>query len=348
MRTSPLEPVAHAVPTNRHVLVTGGSGFIGQHLVAALRRRQNIVRVLDQRPPPDHFPSEFIEGSILDLDRVRRAMAGVDTVYHLAAISHLWTRDRDDFEGVNHRGTRIVLAAAREIGVPNFVHCSTEAILFPANGETGPPERVEDMPGPYTRSKFLAEQAALEAARSGMHVVIASPTIPVGPGDHSFTAPTAMLSMFVQQPPPLVLDCSLNLVDVRDVATGIMLARQHGRTGERYVLGGENISVRELARRIGRMCGRETTPYPLPGPVALAVGIADEWFEGQLMNRTPRVCAEAVRVARRSVPLDISKAQIELGYEPRPIDRALADAVAWLNGREAIVPARSAAASQPR
>jgi dihydroflavonol-4-reductase len=343
--TSPRKPVADAFPTDRRVLVTGGSGFIGQHLVAALRRRGDLVRVLDVRPPPVQFPPEFMDGTILDPGHVRRAMEGVDTVYHLAAISHLWTRDRNDFEAVNHRGTRLVLATAREMGIPNVVHCSTEAILFPVNGATRPPARVEDMPGPYTRSKFLAEQAAFEAARGGLHVVVASPTIPVGPGDHSFTAPTAMLSLFVHQPPALVLDCSLNLVDVRDVALGLILARERGRTGERYILGGENVSVRELARRIGSFCGRRTAPYPIPGPVALAAGIADEWFEGRVMNRRPHVSAEAVRVALRSIPLDISKAHVDLGYEPRPINRALIDAVAWLSGRDAIERSRSAAAT---
>lgn len=348
MPTSRRAPTADGPMPNRQVLVTGGSGFIGQHLVAALRRRHRVVRVLDQRPPPDHFPSEFIEGSILDPSRVRRAMEGVDTVYHLAAISHLWTRDRNDYEGVNHRGTRLVLAAAREMGVANVVHCSTEAILFPTRGESEPPARVEDMPGPYTRSKFLAEQAAVEAAHGGLHVVIASPTIPIGPGDHSFTAPTAMLSLFIRQPPAFVLDCSLNLVDVRDVAAGLILACQHGRSGERYILGGENVGVRDLARRIGRLCGRRPAAYPIPGPLALAAGIADEWFEGRVMDRQPRVSAEAVRVALRSIPLDIGRARIELGYAPRPVDHALADAVAWLSDREAVASGRAAAASLPR
>lgn len=276
-------------------------------------------------------------------------MEGVRTVYHLAAISHLWTHDRRDYEGVNHRGTRLVLAAARETGVTTFVHCSTEAILFPAaKGETERPMRVEDMPGPYTRSKFLAEQAALAAAQGGLRVVIASPTVPIGPGDYSFTAPTEMLSLFVRHPPPLVLDCSLNLVDVRDVAAGLVLAGQRGRSGERYILGGESISVRELVRRIASLCGRRTTVYPIPGPLALAAGIADEWLEGRVLNRRPRVSAEAVRVALRSIPLDISRAHAELGYRPGPIDRALTDAIAWLKGREAAEPRPAAAMPQHR
>jgi dihydroflavonol-4-reductase len=330
-----LKRAAKAASRRRHVLVTGGSGFIGQHLVAALRCRHEAVRVLDLRVPRDEHPSEFISGTVLEERDVRRALDGVHTVYHLAAIPHFWTRDSDDFERVNHHGTEIMLKAAHEAGVATFVHCSTEAILFPpARGATAIPDRVDDMPGPYTRSKFLAEQAALAAARDGMRVVVASPTIPVGPGDHNLTEPTAMLSMFVHHPPPLVLDASLNLVDVRDVARGIVLAAERGRSGERYILGGENIRVRELARRVGRLCGRDISVHALPGPVALAIGAAAEWYASHVSKTRPPVSAEAVRVALRSIPLDTRKARLELGYEPQPIDDALAAAIAWLAERD--------------
>lgn len=341
MDTIALKPVKTAAVTRR-VLVTGGSGFIGQHLVAALRWRQNAVRVLDLQPPQVLQPpqaqseTEFIEGTVLERRDLRHALAGVDTVYHLAAIPHFWTRDRDDFARVNHQGTELLLDAAREARVATVVHCSTEAILFPlAQGNGEIPHRVEDMPGPYTRSKFLAEQAALAAARDGLRVVIASPTIPIGPGDRNVTEPTAMLSMFVHRPPPLVLDASLNLVDVRDAARGLVLAGELGRSGERYILGGENVSVRELVRWVGALCGRRTTAHALPGPAALAIGMAAEWLANSVIKRRPQVSAEAVRVAMRSIPLDISKAEIELGYAPRPIDNALAEVVALLKNGEA-------------
>jgi dihydroflavonol-4-reductase len=321
--------------THRRVLVTGGNGFIGQHLVTALRRQRDVVRVLDTQPPRDQPLAEFIEGTVLDPTDVRRALADVDTVFHLAAIPHFWTPDRNDFERVNHQGTELLLAHARETGVATFVHCSTEAILFPpAPNGSAPPDRVDDMPGPYTRSKFLAEQAALEASRNGMRVVIASPTIPIGPGDHNLTEPAAMLSMFVHHPPPLVLDASLNLVDVRDVAQGLLLAAERGRSGERYILGGENIRVRELAQRVGRLCGRDISMHALPGGLALAAGFAAEWFADHVSHRRPQVSAEAVRVALRSIPLDTDKARDELGYEPGPIDDALAEAIAWLAQHE--------------
>lgn len=343
METIARTPEVRAAQGLRRVLVTGGSGFIGRQLVAALRRRRDFVRVLDLQPPRSEAgigtASEFVEGTILDPHDVVRALDGVDTVFHLAAIPHFWTQDLDDFDRVNHRGTEVMLAAARDMHVANFVHCSTEAILFPPTRDGGDiPDRLDDMPGPYTRSKFLAERAARDAAARGMRVVIASPTIPIGPGDHNFTEPTAMLSMFVHRPPPLVLDASLNLVDVRDVARGIVLAAERGRSGARYILGGENVSVRELARRVGALCGRSAHVRAMPGPAALAIGMAAEWFATHVSRRRPPVSAEAVRVALRSVPLDTGKARRELGYAPQAIDDALADAVAWLRSHEACQP----------
>ncbi len=305
--------------------------------MAALRRRHDIVRVLDLQRPPTAPWSEFIEGTILDAHDVRRALDGIDTVYHLAAISHLWTANPADFERVNQHGTEIMLAVAREIGVRNIVHCSTEATLFPyRRGEPKNPQSVEDMPGPYTRSKFMAEQAARDAAAGGLRVVIANPTVPIGPGDHNFTEPTRMLELFVRKPPPIVLDSTLNLVDVRDVATGLIMAGERGRAGRRYILGGENVSVRELARRVGNLCRRDSNMHALPGFLALAIGAASEWFEGHVINRRPRVSIEAVRIALRSIPLDTRKAETELGYQPHPIDNAIADAVDWLKRREAV------------
>jgi dihydroflavonol-4-reductase len=332
-----LQPRVKTAPASRRrVLVTGGNGFIGQHLVVALRRRHEIVRVLDLQPPPSGSLSEFIQGTILDPYDMRCALDGVDTVYHLAAISHLWTANSADFERVNQHGTEFMLAAARERGVRNIVHCSTEAILFPyRRGETKRPQRVEHMPGPYTRSKFMAEQAARDAAADGLRVVIANPTVPIGPGDHNFTEPMRMIQLFARKPPPMVLDSMLNLVDVRDVATGLILAGERGQAGERYILGGENVSVRELARRVGSLCSRSTNMRTLPGSVALAIGAASEWFEGRIMHRMPRVSIEAVRIALRSIPLDARKAETELGYLPHAIDDALADAVAWLTRHEA-------------
>jgi dihydroflavonol-4-reductase len=320
---------------SRRVLVTGGSGFVGQHLVAALGRRGELVRVLDIQRPSAWSQCDFIQGSILDREVVARAMDGVHTVYHLAGIAHLWTADRNDYDRVNHEGTLVLLAAAAAQGVTRFVHCSTAAILFPASGNGGEtPTCVSDMSGPYTRSKFRAEQAALQAAMDGFPIVIVSPTAPIGPGDHNMTAPTAMLSLLARAPPRFVLDCMLNLVDVRDVANGMVLAAERGRPGERYVLGGENIGIRELIRRVGNLTGKLVTPLPIPGVAALLAGWVAEWFANHLSYRQPVATTEGVRIALRSVPLEAHKAMDELGYAPNAIDRALVDALAWLTSTE--------------
>jgi dihydroflavonol-4-reductase len=311
-------------------LVTGGGGFIGRHLVDALRARGDKVRVLDVNPPERPAGIDYVAGSILDSDAVHRALDGVDIVFHLAAIPHLWTRDARDYDRVNHVGTERLLAAAAARGVARFIHCSTEAILFSSRNvppRESCPLTLADMPGPYTRSKFLAEQAALTAAERGLAVTVVNPTLPIGLGDDNCTPPAAMLALLVTSPPPLILDCTLNLVDVRDVARGILLTAQRGHIGERYILGGENFSFADLAEVLDRMCGRERFQARLPGFVALAAGMAAEFVATHITGRPPFATAEGVRLALRSAPIDSAKARRELGYQPRSVTPTLAEVV---------------------
>jgi dihydroflavonol-4-reductase len=320
-------------------LVTGGSGFLGQYLVSALVARGHTVRIFD-RVPPERLPprAEFVQGSVQDRGRVMRALDDVTHVYHLAAIPHLWTADREDFDRINVEGTRTMLAAAKERQVVRFVHCSTESILLPPHTTGAIDESVTlelaDMPGPYTRSKFLAERAAFAAARDGLDVVIVNPTVPIGAGDHNHTPPTAMLAHYLTKT-PFVLNCMLNVVDARDVATGIMLAAERGRSGERYILGGENLSLEQLLERIGRMSGRPRRKIGVPRGLAFVMGHVSEWVANWLTRRAPIATGEGVRLALRSAPFDNAKARRELGYAPRPVDGALADAVNWLSNRGA-------------
>jgi dihydroflavonol-4-reductase len=324
-------------------LVTGGEGFIGRHLVDALRVRGDKVRVLDVNPPEQRAEIDYVAGSILDPDAVRRAAAGVDVIFHLAAIPHLWTADARDFDRVNHVGTERLLAVAAERRIARFIHCSTEAILFSAK-DVPPRESstltLADMPGPYTRSKFLAEEAALAAARRGLPVTIVNPTLPIGLGDDNCTPPSAMLSLLVMKPPPVVLDCTLNLVDVRDVANGILAAAQRGRVGERYILGGENFSFADLAVVLDRMCGRERFQVKLPGLVALAIGMAAEFIATHITGRPPFATAEGVRIALRSAAIDSAKARRELGYQPRSVMPALAEVVRQFAAARPVLAAR--------
>src|SRR6185437_14634762 len=206
-------------------LVTGGTGFIGQHLVAALVARDRKVRVLDRRSPLCASPGvEYVSGSVLDSGLVDEALRGIDEVYHLAGLPGMWLPKKSDFHAVNFQGTEVVIAAARRRGVARFLHCSTESILFrPASMQQGSGERSllppQAMPGLYTRSKMLAEQAAAQAAATGFPVVIGTPTMPIGPHDHNLTPPTAMLQHFLHARVQMYIDFIVNLVDVRDVAT---------------------------------------------------------------------------------------------------------------------------------
>jgi dihydroflavonol-4-reductase len=327
-----------SIPSDAPVLVTGGCGFVGRHLVRALSERGERVRVLDLADPaPLAADVQHVRGSILSEADVRSAMTGVRRVYHLAAIAHLWRRDKGDFARVNTEGTRVVLACARTMPIERMIYCSTESILLPKphrrngpiDGSSPPP--LEDMPGPYTRSKHLAERAALEAVAAGLDVVIVNPTVPIGPGDDNMTPPAAMIDMFLKGRSPAYLDCVLNLVDVRDVAAGIVLAGDRGRPGVRYILGGENLRLSEFLRLLEEVSGRRMPKRAIPAPVALAAAVVSEWIADRITGRTPAANLEGVRLALRSTPFNSRRAREELGYAPKPIREALAASVLWLS-----------------
>jgi dihydroflavonol-4-reductase len=318
------------------ILVTGGSGFIGQHLVTALVARGRRVRVLDVHLPTRTLPEvEYIEGSVLDPALMDQAVSGIDEVYHLAGLPNLWTPNKNDFHAVNCRGTELAIAAARKHGTARFLHCSTESILFRASPSEdavaeGTLLTADDMPGPYTRSKLLAEQLAVQAAASGFPVVIGSPTMPIGPHDHNLTPPAAMLRHFLSRRIQLYLDFIVNLVEVRDVAAGLILAMERGRVGDRYVLGGESMPLKKLLRLVAAISGRRNLLIPVPGRVAKMTTAILELIADHITRRPPVGTAEGVQIALRSTTLSIEKAQRELGYAPRPIEPALRETIAHL------------------
>ena len=320
------------------VLVTGGTGFIGQHLLSALAAGGRKLRVLDLRPPTSALPQvEYIAGSVLDPDVVDQAIRDVDEVYHLAGLPGMWIPEKDDFHAVNCRGTEVVIAAARKRGVARFLHCSTESILFrpsPMRDAAGEPSLLppQEMPGPYTRSKMLAEQLAAQAAASGFPLVIGTPTMPIGPHDHNLTPPTAMLRHFLNTRVQMYLDFIVNLVDVRDVATGLILAMENGRSGHRYILGGESISLKRILQLMATIRGRRYVSIPVPGGVAEIAAAILEFVSDHVTHRPPSGTAEGVRIALRATELSIEKAQRELGYAPRPIEPALRDTITYLLG----------------
>jgi dihydroflavonol-4-reductase len=316
------------------VLVTGGSGFIGQHLVSALVARNRQVRVLDLLPPA-LSEVQYIRGSVLDRALVDEALRDVDEVYHLAALPGMWLPKKADFHTVNYHGTEVVIAAARKRGIARFLHCSTESILFRApSSQDAVCEHgllpADTMPGLYTRSKLLAEQLAMQAASSGYPVIVGTPTMPIGLHDHNLTPPTAMLRHFLDGRLHLYLDFIVNLVDVRDVAAGLILAMEHGRAGHRYILGSEGIPLKRILELMAAISGRRNLAIPIPGPVAQMAATALEFISDHVTRRPPTGTAEGVRIALRAKELSIEKSQQELGYAPRPVEPALRDTITYL------------------
>jgi dihydroflavonol-4-reductase len=321
-------------------LVTGGSGFIGQHLVAALIAQGRRVRILDLRPPTCVMTeAQYVSGSVLDPELVREALNDVGEVYHLAALPGMWIPRKDDFHAVNCRGTEIMLDAARKRGVSRFLHCSTESILFGTSAPASSTiEQVyttpDEMPGAYTRSKLFAEQRALQAAASGFPVVIASPTMPIGPHHGNLTPPTLMLQHFLNRRVQIYFDFVVNLVDVRDVAAGLLLAMKHGQNGHRYILGGEAIPLSKLLSRLRTISGRKAVPVPVPVAIAQTTALAMEFVADHVTHHAPAATVEGVRSAMRSKSLSNEKSRRELGYAPHSIELALREIVASTVGQK--------------
>jgi dihydroflavonol-4-reductase len=322
------------------ILVTGGTGFIGLHLVSALVARGRQVRVLDLRAPVCALPGvEYIEGSVLDPGLVDRALEGVDEVYHLAGLPGMWMPEKRDFHTVNYRGTEVVIAAARRRGIARFLHCSTESILFRGPSSEGAVADdallpADDAPGPYTRSKLLAERLAMQAAASGFPVIVGCPTMPIGPHDRNLTPPTAMLRHFLGGRFQFYVDFAVNLVDVRDAAAGLILAMERGKIGHRYILGGESLPLKTILQLVAAISGRRSVLIPVPGRIAETAAAILELIADRVTHKAPSGTAEGVRIASRARALSIEKAQRELGYAPRPVESALRETVLYLLGTE--------------
>jgi len=305
--------------------------------VFRLLDRGESVRVLE-RPEARvaHLPLDRIElvrGDIRDRRAVEKAVRGCALVYHLAANPHLWTQRRGLFRQVNYVGAVNVLEAALEAGVRRVLHTSTESILTRAR-QTGPiaedqQVRVGDVVGPYCRSKFLAERHAFRLARAGAAVVIVNPTLPVGPGDFGRSPPTQMVLDFCRGQRREYLDAELNLIDVRDVAEGMIRAMEVGRPGRRYLLGHENLSIREVFGLLARLTGVPEPRWRVPYAVALTAAYANEFMADVWTHRPPVATVTGVKLTRRTMHFDARRSLDELKLQPRPVAEALADALGW-------------------
>jgi dihydroflavonol-4-reductase len=317
-------------------LVTGGAGFVGDHLVRRLVERGDRVRVLD-RPGANlaHLPPgiEFVPADIRDRAAVRAAVRGCRFVYHLAANPQLWTRRRGHFRQVNYLGAVNVLDEAHTAGAERLLHCSTESILTRAR-QSGPIAEDQDVPpgdviGPYCRSKFLAERYAFRLAREGAPVLIVNPTLPVGPGDFGRSPPTRMMLDFCRGKRSVYLDAELNLIDVRDVADGMVRAMDRGRPGRRYLLGAENWSVKAVFDFLAAVTGLPRPRWRVPYPLALAAAYVSELVADVATGAAPAATVTGVKLTRRRMHFDATRSLAELGLTPRPVAGSIREAVAW-------------------
>ncbi len=318
---------------HKNSLVTGANGFVGAHVVRALIARGDNVRALVRAGSDTSalrtVDCELVRGDVRDLDSIRRAVQRCDEVYHVAADYRLWVPDSAPMYAINVEGTRNVIAAAHQAGVARIVHTSTVGALgIPHDrpGSEDAPVTLEHMVGPYKRSKFMAEQIAIEAARGGAPVVIVNPSTPIGPLDYKPTPTGRIIVEFLNRRMPAYVDTGLNLVDVEDCARGHLLAAERGKIGEKYILGGENLTLAEFLARIARLSGMPAPRVRIPYAVALGFAYGAETV-ARFTRKPPRASVTEVRMSRKKMFFDCSKAKANLGYDPGPVDRAIASAI---------------------
>jgi dihydroflavonol-4-reductase len=290
--------------------------------VRALARPASQVRELDV---------EVVIGDLRDRESLDRALAGCGAVFHVAADYRLWAKDPSELFRSNVEGTRNLLAAAREAGVEKVIYTSTVGCIGIPEDRPGSEDvevHLEDMTGAYKRSKFQAEQVALEFAGSGFPVVIVNPTAPIG--DHDFKpTPTGQIVLdFLKGAMPAFVDTGLNLVDVEDASEGHLLALERGRIGERYILGCENLTLEQILTRLAAISGGKAPRWRIPYAVAYMAGLGSTGW-ANLTGHEPRAPLDAVKMARKKMFVSLDKAKRELGFNPGPVDGALKRAVDW-------------------
>lgn len=323
------------------VFVTGATGFLGSHVTRVLAAEGAELRLL-VRPSSDlrnvtDLNAEHAVGDLRDPDSIEKSIAGCEIVFHVAADYRLWVRNPEEMYRSNVEGTRTLLEAARKQGVRRVVYTSSVATMgFGSNGHiaghlTDEESRVSlaEMIGPYKRSKFMAEQVAVEAAKSGIDVVIVNPTTPVGERDVKPTPTGRIVLDFLKRKFPAYVETGLNLVDATECARGHIQALEKGRCGERYILGGENLTLKQILDRLAEITGLKSPTVKLPYAFAFATGVVDEMFTGWLLRRQPRATIDAVRMGRKMMFVSSAKAERELGWRTVSVDEALRRSVEW-------------------
>jgi len=339
--------------------VTGATGFLGSHVARVLAEQGAELRLLvrptsDVRNVDDLKNADRVVGDLRDAASIAKELSGCEVVFHVAADYRLWVRAPDEMYRSNVEGTRSLLEGARKQGVRRVVYTSSVATMgFTSNhaaelrsawmGEGAHPRTstvadeespvsLADMIGHYKRSKFMAEQVAIEAARSGVDVVIVNPTTPVGERDIKPTPTGRIVLDFLKRKFPAYVETGLNLVDATVCARGHVDALEKGRSGERYILGGENLTLKQILDKLAAITGLKSPTLKLPYVFAFAAGVVDEMVTGRLLGREPRATIDAVRMGRKMMFVSSAKAERELGWRTVPVDGALRRSVDWFRG----------------
>ncbi len=318
------------------VFLTGATGFVGSHVARALAEQGANLRLL-VRPNSNlkniqDLKADLFTGDLRDPASLEKGIAGCDAIFHVAADYRLWVRDPDEMYLANVEGTRAILAAARVNKVRRVVYTSSVATMGFTQGslaDENSPVSLANMIGPYKRSKFMAEQVAIKAARAGQDVVIVNPTTPVGERDIKPTPTGRIVVDFLKKKFPAYVDTGLNLVDVKACASGHIAALEKGRPGERYILGGVNLTLKEILDKLAAITGLPSPTIRVPYIVALATGVVDEVVTGRILGREPRATIDAVRMGRKKMFVVSAKAERELGWKEVSVDNALQRAVTW-------------------
>jgi len=328
-------------------LVTGAAGFLGSHVARQLVARGETVRVLVRASSSNRaisdLPLEYVTGDLRDAASLDRAMAGVQRVYHVAADYRLWAKRTKDIYDSNVGGTKNLLAAAKRAGVEQLIYTSTVATIAVDRPEV-PNEftdaKLEEMVGHYKRSKWMAEREVLQAAKEGLPVIVAMPTTPVGPWDWKPTPTGKIILDFLNGKMPGYVETGLNFVGVEECAAGHLLAAEHGKVGERYLLGAENLTLKGLLDLLAKITGLRAPAMKIPHGVALGVAYVESVFS-RLVGKEPQIPVEGVKIARHKMFVDASRAQRELGFQPGSVAAALERAVRWYQANGYVTASRA-------
>jgi dihydroflavonol-4-reductase len=319
------------------VFLTGSTGFVGSHVARAYAGQNAALRLLTRKTSSfaaiEGLPAEVVVGDLRQPELLRSAIRGCDALVHVAADYRLWVRDPQQMYAANVEGTRDLLRIAREEGVAKVVYTSSVATMgFKADGtivNEDTPVALSDMIGHYKRSKFLGEQEAIKAAHAGQHVMILNPTTPIGAGDAKPTPTGRIIVDFLNKKFPAYVDTGLNLVDVTEVARMHVVALERGTPGERYILGGENLTLKQILDRMSAITGLPSPKRKVPHAVAMIFALFDETITGKLRGKEPRATVEAVRMGKKMMFASSAKAERELGFQILPVYPALRAAIDW-------------------